>query len=83
MILKNKLTSIVFGILSINICLAFSQFSGFPKIVTISFTLGARFSSGSSPPLTSSDSRLYWSSINQTNKYSLKTSFKTNQRNNL
>lgn len=44
--------------LSINISLAFSQFSGFPKIVTISLTLGARFSSGSSP-LISSVSRLY------------------------
>lgn len=58
-ILQQKLTSIVFGILSINICLALSQFSGFPKIVTMSLTLGARFSSVSSPTLTSSGSRLY------------------------
>jgi len=50
-----KLTSIVFGILSININLALSQLSGFPKIVTISLRLG----SVSSPPLTSSGSRLY------------------------
>lgn len=61
-----QLTSIVLGTLSSNICLALSQFSGFPKMVTISLTLGARFSSGSSTLLISSGSRLlYWSSATQ------------------